>query len=111
MVLVSEILRGIRDTAEAEDPNSDSDPVTREMANAMARAGCLHDMPHSVSSMTQAQDKAAKGSRWTTKLRMHDGTEKVVHLADHFKEHYRDEYTNELLPAEWIREAIHDELD
>ena len=42
---------------------------------------------------------------------MFDGSKRVVHLANNFKEQYKDEYTSEVLPSDWVREAIHDELD
>ena len=99
----------MRDTEDAEHPVED--PVSKEMSVAMARAGAIHDIPPSVSSMIRSEDKASQKCRWTTKLKMHDGTLRAVHLGDHFKEEYRDEYTNETLPSQWVRDAMHEEIE
>ena len=42
---------------------------------------------------------------------MLDGSQRVVHLADNFKEVHKDEYTSEPLPAQWVHAAMHDEVD
>ena len=42
------------------------------------------------------------------KLKYLDGKEGNTELV--FKDSYRDEYTNELLPMEHVKKAIHDEL-
>ena len=79
MPLVTEILRGIQDTFEAEHP--DVEPAKAEMARGMARAAMLHDLPASVSSIVQASDKAACPSNFATQLRMHDGSLRDVDLS------------------------------
>ena len=96
----------MRDTADAEHPLDD--PHEREMAAAMARAGMLHDLPPSISSIVSDADRS--GHKWATRLKMHDGSTRLIELAHHFKDQYRDEYTGETLPSDWIKEAIFDEI-
>ena len=109
LTLVTEILRGTHDTVEAENP--DNDPISSEMARALARVGSCHDVPPSVSSIVASEDKASLGRPFTTQLKMEDCSLRPIQLSKHFRECYKDEYTNEVLPQQWIQEAIFDELD
>ena len=83
--LVTEILRGVRDTAEAEHP--DEDRIDREMARAMPELGtCTTFLPR-LPPMVGTQDRDSRGNKWSTTVRRHDGSTRVVHLADRFR-HY-----------------------
>ena len=102
--LITEILRGIQDTHEAENPEHDA--VDADMARGMARVGACHDVPPSVAAILSSESKAAQGRPFTTKLKMQDGSLHTIHLAKQFRDCYKDEYTNEVLSQQWIQGHI-----
>ena len=102
--LVTEILRGMRDTADAEEnPDDHEDLVTKEMSLAMSRAGNFSDLVPCVASVASSE------KQYLTEMKMHDGTSHKINMSEHFREAYKDVYTNELLPSSWVRDAIYAE--
>ena len=102
--LILEILRGMRDTADAES-ESQPDPPS-EFSKATAAAGLFHDLPAGIAASLRQQDlDDHPKTRWT-KFRMQDGSSRDIPLHEHFKQAYRDEYTNELLPRSLVESAI-----
>ena len=105
--LVTEILRGMRDTFDAEHPENDS--PSREIKHAMARASMIHDEPPSLlASLKEDALRTAHPSRTAT-FKMSDGSSKTVPLQ--FRSVYRDEYTNEPLPTAWVQDSMQQDLD
>ena len=109
MKLITEILRGIRDTHDAEHP--DEDLPDQEIRRGLARAALLHDEPMGVVAAVQHEDLQASHTKRTTTFRMADGTSKLIPLHANFRSVYRDEYTNEPIPNAWVQSAIQDEVD
>ena len=105
--LITEILRGIRDTADAEEA---PDPEPDGLVSSMEAAGLFHDIPTSVVAAVRAEDQAKENRGMTTALRMADGSLRVVPLQQNFRPSYKDEYTNIQLPSSWVQEAIREEL-
>ena len=112
--LILEILRGVRDTAAAEEevPN----PLNcGDLPGALSQnVGLFHDVSPSVAftlalSPSQ-QDRSQQRKARTTELKHVDGTVQTIPLHAHFRAQYRDEYTDEPLPREWVEEAIHEEI-
>ena len=106
--LISEILRGIRDTYEAEHPEHDL--PSREIRRAMARASMLHDQETSRLAALTEDNRKNNNTPKTTTLHYSNGTTKTINLDSYFKEIYRDEYTAEPLPRTWVESAIHEEI-
>ena len=104
--LVTEILRGMRGTADNEDPIVE--PNSPEISSAVFKAAHVRDVPVSDCSVDNSRG-SSRGSMHT-KLKMHDGTVNDIDLSQHFRDSYKDECTNELLPKEWIQDAIFEEL-
>ena len=105
--LITEILRGIRDTADAEEKWGDE--CHEELSIAMIKAGLLHDVKTiNVASAYAAEDKMAETKNLTVQLKHADGRTEPTNLV--FKDVYRDEYTHEDLPIEHVKVAMHDEL-
>ena len=101
--LITEILKGIKDTADAEQDLLDAKRTTSE---ALMAAVIAHPPGTDAS-----QPPPATSSKRTTKFRYADGTSVNIDLSGHFRDAYRDEYTNEPLSATHIADAIYDELD
>ena len=93
--LVTEILRGMRDTADAEETDP-CDDVSDALLQSMAHAGACHDLPADpvLAAIQQADLEQRTSSRMTT-FKYHDGTTKKIDLDAYFKSTYTDEYTQE----------------
>ena len=105
--LVTEILRGIRDTADAQEKWGDECP--QEILTTMKSAGAFQDVKQvSVAAAYKSEDKIAATEKLTVKVKYADGRVGTTELV--FKDSYRDEYTNEQLPLGHVRQAMHDEL-
>ena len=109
MPLITEILRGMRDTCDAEDLSQQD--LDHELQRQMVVAGLHQDFDLSIAAQLHSEDKLHDSLKRTTTLRMHDGSTRVVPLHETFRATYKDEYTGEQLPAGWVHEAIQDELD
>ena len=71
--LISEILRGMRDTSDHEEP-WDGDCPEPDMINAMHAAGKLHDVKAiGISAAYQAKDAEVATENLSVKLKYHDG--------------------------------------
>ena len=106
--LISQILRGMRDTADAEHAESDWTP---EMGIAMVHAAMHHDQPAtSLVAAYRASDLAHANAQRKVTLKYMDGREVSLSLDSNFKPQYRDAYTNEMLPYEAAKDAMLDEL-
>ena len=107
MELVSDILRGMRDTADAEEKWGDE--TTTDVATAMCAAGVFHDIhTTSVAAAYKNEDLDAATQKLTVKVKYADGRTAATELT--FKDTYKDEYTNEQFPLGHVRQAMHDEL-
>ena len=106
--LISQILRGMRDTADAEHVESDWTP---EMGVAMINAAMHHDQPAtSLVAAYRESDLAHANANRKLTFKYMDGREVSLSLDSNFKPQYKDEYTNELLHYEAAKDAMLDEL-
>ena len=106
--LISQILRGMRDTADAEHVES---PWTPEMGVAMVAAAMHHDQPAtSLTAVYRESDLAHANAQRKVVFNYEDGREVSLSLDANFKPQYKDEYTNEWLPYEATKDAMLDEL-
>ena len=106
--LVTEIIRGIRDTADHEEEWGDE--VEPNLAQKMLTAGLMHDVKFSsLAAMYQAEDAKKDSENLSVKCKYKSGRTESTNLV--FKDSYRDEYTNEDLPLGHVRHAMLDELE
>ena len=106
--LISQILRGMRDTADAEHAGSDWTP---EMGIAMVHAAMHHDQPAtSLVAAYRESDLAHANAQRKVTFKYMDGREVSLSLDSNFKPQYKDEYTNKMLPYEAAKDAMLDEL-
>ena len=83
--LISEILRGMRDTSDHEEP-WDGECLDPDMINAMHAAGKLHDVETvGVSAAYRAKDAEAATENLSVKFNYHDGLIEDTKLV--FEEH------------------------
>ena len=106
--LVEAILRGIRDTADAQDQQQFPE-MPEEFICAMTRAGRVQDVPPGVEAKVDAQSKADQVQHYRVPFKYASG--KVVELDLQWKDTYRDEYTNDILPTHHIRSAMAEEME
>ena len=104
--LITEILRGIRDTADHEEEWGDECVASLD-ANLMC-AALLHDVRLSLVATYRAQDLKEETERLSVKFKHTNGRMESVNLA--FKDAYKDEYTSEQLPMGHVRLAMQEEL-
>ena len=105
--LITDILRGMRDTSDAEEKWGDE--CHADVASAMVTAGMLHDVKHTgIAAAYMAEDTKAATNNLSVKVKYADGRTGTTDLV--FKDTYRDEYTNEQLPMGHVRHSMHDEL-
>ena len=110
--LITEILRGIRDTADAEQRVQESKDIDRHIHLHMQADASMGDrLVSSLNVVRREGELCDQNAGRRTKLRMADGTTRSINLNNHFRSHYLDEYTNEELPMEHIKDAIWVELD
>ena len=106
--LITEILRGMRDTADHEEECGDAPEA--ELEQAMITAGLLHDVRYSsLVADYRAEDLKADTKKLQVRFKHRTGRVDPVNLA--FKESYKDEYTNEELPMGHVRLARQEELE
>ena len=106
--LISEIIRGMRDTADHEEEWGDS--TEAEVDKAMITAGLFHDVKYSsLAAAYRSQDAMARTENLSVRFKYLNGHVDPAKLV--FKEHYRDEYTNEELPMGFVRDAMREELE
>ena len=95
--LISQILRGMRDTADAENVES---LWTPEMGVAMVAAAMHHDQPAtSLVAAYRESDLAHANAQRKVVFKYADGREISLSLDSNFKPQYKDEYTCEILPT------------
>ena len=106
--LISQILRGMRDTADAEHKEPEWTP---EMGMLMAGIAMCHDMPStSLLAAYKESDLAHSNAHREVCFKYFDGREVSLALDDNFKPQYKYEYTSEILPYESAKDAMLDEL-
>ena len=106
--LITEILRGIRDTADHEEEWGD-ECVSSLDATVMS-AALLHDTRcSSLVAAYRAQDLEEETNNLSVKFKHSNGRTESMGLK--FKEFYKDEYTNEELPMGHVRMAMKEELE
>ena len=106
--LISQILRGMRDTADAENVEA---LWTPEMGVAMVAAAMHHDQPAtSLLAAYRESDLAHANAQRKVIFKYADGREVSLSLDANFKPQYKDEYTCEVLPQESTKDAMLDEL-
>ena len=106
--LITEILRGMRDTADAEyrdvSQSTDLDVESK-------KAGQLHDQPaRSLVAAYRAADLSQSNAQRHIKFQYLNGKTVSLDLEQNFKDGYKDEYTTEMLPKEETKDAMYDEL-
>ena len=105
--LITQILRGIRDTADFEDEWGDAMEV--DVDNAVMTAGLLHDVKFSsLVAAYRAEDLKTDTEKLQVKFKHKKG--RVESLPLTFKDFYKDEYTQEELPMGDVRLAMQEEL-
>lgn len=109
MVLITEILRGMRDTQDAADAISDPAVVGDVPGQDSQHVNLLHDVSLGVSATLKQEDIMSATPSRTTVFKFADGKHKNLNLSEHFKDSYRDEYTDELIPSAWAQAAIEEE--
>ena len=106
--LITQILRGMRDTADAAHTESEWTP---EMSVAMIHAALHHDQPAtSLVAAYRESDLAHANAQRKVVFNYMDGREISLSLDSNFKPQYKDEYTSEWLPHEATKDAMLDEL-
>ena len=107
--LIKAILRGIRDTADAEDPGETSEENALPIIAATMTAATLPGTRAAATATAmKARELEEKMSKASISFRHADG--RRVSLKPQWKSCYNDEYTNEELPLPFIQEAMLDEL-
>ena len=106
--LITEILRGIRDTYDFEHPITDG--PSREMRKEMSRVALIHDDQPNLLAALREETLARSNPTRTTLFKHADGTSQKINLHEHFRPRYIDEYTGEALPSAWVQAAIHEEI-
>ena len=107
--LISQILRGMRDTADAAHVEPEFTP---EMSIAMKNAALHHDQPAtSLIAAYRESDLAHSNAQRKVVFKYLDGKQVSLTLDGNFKPQYKDEYTNEFLPYEAAKDAMLDELN
>ena len=97
-MLITNILRGMRDTADAEHQDIDQDV---EMTVAMAHAGALHDVQAtSLNAAYREDDLNHENAKRTVNFKFLNGYSKTINLDGNFKDKCKDECTMEQLPRE-----------
>ena len=105
---VEAILRGIRDTADAEahqreqqDLLPDDEVDRRQFVQALHAAESMQDLPLPLAVRLKEQDLEKKLDKLRVKFNYANG--KSESLKPQWKDSYRDEYTNEVLPKQHMR--------
>ena len=96
MPLITEIIRGMRDTADAEALREPE--LSKLGAIHVSRAALFHDQPPQLLSSLREEDRMASRPRRATTFRMADGSTRTMQLHQNFKPVYKDAYTSEALP-------------
>ena len=106
--LITEMLRGMRDTADFEEEWGDE--TEADLDHAMLNAGLLHDVKFtSLVAAYKAQDLKEETEKLSVKFKYKKG--KVEHTKLVFKDIYKDEYICEELPMGHVRLAMQEELE
>ena len=106
--LITNILRGMRDTADAEYMEVDEDV---SMDTAMHSAGALHDIPAcSIGAAYRESDLSHTNAQRRVTFKFLNGYSSKIDLNKNFRDKYKDEYTSEMLPQEETKAAILDEI-
>ena len=101
---MTEILRGIRDTADAQQKWGDE--CSEELSSKMRSIGSMHDVQDvSVAAAYRAGDENSSTEQLTVKVKYADGRVGTTELV--LKDSYKDEHTNEQLPLGHVRRAMH----
>ena len=105
--LIEAMLRGIRDTADAEH-REDLGIEDALLVQSVERAGQLHDVPPGVEARALEQDLDSDLDGATVDFHVRGG--KCVQLPVQWKAAYKDAYTQDTLPHNNIRAAMIDEM-
>ena len=106
--LITEILRGIRDTADFEESWGDANE--KDLDQAMVTAGLMHDVRFSsLVAAYRAEDIRLETQNLMVKFKHRGGRIDPTTLV--FKDSYKDEYTNEELPIGHVKRAMQEELE
>ena len=106
--LVTDILRGMRDTADHEEEWGDAN--NKDLDTAMVNAGLLHDVRFSsLAAAYRAEDLKQETQNLSVRFKHFDG--RISSSKLFFKDSYKDEYTNEELPIGHVKRAMAEELD
>ena len=106
--LITEILRGMRDTADFEEEWGDE--TESSINQAMLSSSLLHDVKFtSLAAAYRAKDLEEETKALSVKFKFKKGKVERTNLV--FKQSYKDEYTLEELPKGHVRMAMHEELE
>ena len=108
MELITEMLRGLRDTADFEEEWNDE--TEGDLNHAMLNAGLIHDTSFTrLVAAGRAQDLKGETKRLPVKFQFKKGD--VEHTSLVFEEVYKDKYTHEELPMGHVCLAVKEELE
>ena len=97
--LVTEILRGIRDTADAEAQQQE-EQLPKDLCASMSSAAQMHDVPpNPVHVAKQEAGLSQKNRCRKMTFKMAEGNHVELDLNRHVKSDDKDEYTNDTLPT------------
>ena len=102
------MLRGIRDTCDAEYREPPVEEELPDVLQQVVSAGEFHDLDATVFANLEGQTVQSKVDRSAIKFKYVSG--ESVNLQPKFKESYKDEYTGEILPHPQICDAMVDEM-
>ena len=101
--LVEAIVRGIRDTADAESHGNPPE-LSKDFACSLTRAGNIKDVPECVDAKVEGQSLADQVTNKRIPFKYADG--RTVERSLPWNKAYRDEYTDDTLPTDHIRSAM-----
>lgn len=105
--LIEQILRSIRDQADAEDREAQG-IENALLVQSWENAGSSRDTPATIEARIKEQDLDHKVSTAKVTLKYKNGKSQAIDLK--WRDVYRDEYTNDPLPLNHIKEAMLDEI-
>ena len=109
MELITEILRGIRDTADMCQHTYDENdaPVDMNMCAHVGPDPSAQDVPSAKQHFAELDSKDLISE---VTLKFADGHKEVRGIDNYFKNVYYDEYTNEPIAQHLVKEAMLNEL-
>ena len=110
MDLITQILRGMRDTADAEALPEDYDSIP-QLQQTCPSVSLVHDVAPGLRATIASGDKESCNKHRFTVVKLQNGDAHRIQMHKHFRDAYTNESTQEHLPRAWVEEAIHEDLE